>query len=219
VNAITPTVSPDQAIDINVSNLAMLRRLAELGMQLAELTAREALQEATAKPEQLNTESPRARGTDARLIFLRLWHGIHANIELETRLAAGIPPKAPRPRHEPAPPQTLAPTAEAPNPDEDPRRAPILHYFREGIDITQKKRKIPITHQQIEERVDAELAKDPNRCLPGNFLLLKICKSLDLPFYATRMPIDLLRPPRPLKPASTAAATAPLPENHALPAT
>jgi hypothetical protein len=76
---------------------------------------------------------------------------------------------------------------------EDPRRPLILRYFSEGIDLTRQKSKIATSRQIVENHIDAELAKDPEARLAGRDILLKICKSLDLPFYANRMHSDLLR--------------------------
>jgi hypothetical protein len=90
------------------------------------------------------------------------------------------------------PPERVAASAKPPD---DPRHPHILRYLRDAIDITHKKRKTPITHQDIENRITAELAKDPHHCLQGRVILLNVCKSLDLPFYANRMRPDLFRPP------------------------
>jgi len=174
----------------------MLQRFAELTMQLAEQVAREALEETTS-----NTEN-RPRRADPRLIFLRLSRTIRDTIILKIRLAAGLPPEVPRTRRNPAPPPApeaaQAPAIQAAAPPEDPRRPHIIRYFREAIDITRQKRKTPITHQHIEDRINTALANDPHRTLPGGTILRSICKSLELPFYASRMHTDLLRPPRPI---------------------
>jgi len=174
----------------------ILRRLVELSMQLAELTARQIQEEAAAKPEQAKAEPRRA---DPRLIYLRLDRAIRDTIALIKRIAAGDLPKAPRSPREPAPRAAAESAAKTVlDPHQDPRRPHILRYFSEGIDITQKRRKIPLTQQDIENHVTAELIKDSQQRLQGSSVLLRICKSLDLPFYATRMSPELLRPPRPL---------------------
>jgi hypothetical protein len=161
----------------------MLQELAELGMQLARLAVQQAQQD--------HATEPRPRRADRHLIFIRLSTTIRETIVLKTRLAAGILPPPPRPPREP---KTL-PT-EALNKPEDARRPLILRYFREGIDLTRQKSKIATSQQIIETHIDAELAKDPDHRLAGRDVLLKICKSLDLPFYANRMPGELLRPPQ-----------------------
>jgi hypothetical protein len=182
LNAILPKASP-QAPELNSRDLDMLQELAELGMQLARLAVQQAQQDPATEP--------RPRGADPRLIFLRLSSAIRETLALKTRLAAGILPPPPRPAREPK-----AQPNEAPQRLEDARRPLILRYFREGIDLTRQKSKIATSQQIVEAHIDAELAKDPDHRLPGRDILLKICKSLDLPFYANRMPSALLRPPQ-----------------------
>jgi hypothetical protein len=161
----------------------MLQELAELGMQLARLAVRQAQQEPA-------TASNTPKRSDPSLVFLRLSTAIRDTIILKTRLAAGILPAPPR---QPREAKTQPHPTETP---QDARRALILRYFREGIDLTRQKSKIATSQQIVETHIDAELAKDPEGRLPGRDILLKICKSLDLPFYANRLPSDLLRPPK-----------------------
>ncbi len=184
MNAILP-----QGAELNARDLDMLQELAELGMQLARLAVQQAQQDTA-------TEPLRPRRADPRLIFLRLSTAIRETLVLKTRLAAGILPPPPRP-----PRETKARPTDASHQPEDARRPLILRYFREGIDLTRQKSKIATSPQIIETHIDAELAKDPDHRLPGRDILLKICKSLDLPFYANRMPGDLLRPPQTRKAA------------------
>jgi hypothetical protein len=161
----------------------MLQELAELGMQLARLAVQQALHEPATEPH-------RPRRADPSLVFLRLSTAIRDTIILKIRLAAGILPAAPRPPREA---KTQPHPTEAP---QDARRALILRYFREGIDLTHQKSKIATSQQIVETHIDAELAKDPDARLPGRDIRHKICKSLDLPFYANRIHSDLLRPPQ-----------------------
>ncbi len=179
LNAILP-----KAPELNARDLDMLQELAELGMQLARLAVQEAHRDQA-------TEPPRPRRADPRLTFLRLSSAIRETIILKTRLAAGILPPPPRPPREP---KIQPRPIEAAEP-EDPRRPLILRYFHEGIDLTRQKSKIATSQKIVETHIDAELAKDPDHRLAGRDILLKICKSLDLPFYANRMHSDLLRPP------------------------
>jgi hypothetical protein len=184
LNAILPKACP-QALDLSARDLDMLQELAELGMQLAHLAVQQAQQDTA-------TEPLRPRRADPRLVFLRLATTIRETINLKTRLAAGILPPPPRePKTQPQP----QPRA-ASNTPQDPRRALILRYFREGIDLTRQKSKSATSQQVVEDHIDAELAKDPEARLPGRDILLKICKSLDLPFYASRIHSDLLRRPQ-----------------------
>jgi hypothetical protein len=190
LNAILSKACP-QALELtapglNAGYLDMLQELAELGMQLARLAVQQAQQEPA-------TEPPRPRRADPRLVFLRLSTAIRETIILRTRLAAGILPPTPRAPREP---KTHAQPIEATQQPEDARRALILRYFREGIDLTRQKSKIATSQKIVETHIDAELAKDPDHRLPGRDILLRICKSLDLPFYANRIPADLLRRPQ-----------------------
>ncbi len=178
MNAILP-----RAPELNPRDLGLLQELAELGMQLARLAVQQAQQD--------QVEPPRPRRPDRHLIFLRLSSAIRETLVLKTRLAAGILPPPPRAPREP----------KTPHQPDDARRPLILRYFREGIDLTHQKSKIATSPQIIETHIDAELAKDPDHRVPGRDMLLKICKSLDLPFYANRIPSDLLRPPQTRKAA------------------
>jgi hypothetical protein len=182
LNAILPNACP-QAPEFSARDLDMLQELAELGMQLARLAVQQAQQDQATAPST-------TRRADPSLVFLRLSTTIRDTIILKTRLAAGILPAQPR---QPREPKTQP--IEAAQQPQDPRRALILRYFREGIDLTRQKSKIATSQQIVETHIDAELAKDPEARRPGRDILLKICKSLDLPFYANRMHSDLLRPP------------------------
>jgi len=185
VNAILPTASR-QPPELTTRDLDMLQELAELGMILVRLAAQEAQKDQA-------TEPTRSRRADPMLIFLRLSTAIRETIILKTRLAAGTLPRAAR--------EPKTQNLQASHQPEDPRRPLILRYFREGIDLTSRKSKIATSQHIIETHIDAELAKDPQHRLPGRDILLKICKSLDLPFYATRMHNDLLHPPQTAKAA------------------
>jgi len=220
LNAIAPARTFQQAPEPVASDLGILQRLVELAMQLAELAARQAHEEAAPTPtptDQAANDPPRHRRTDPHIVFLRLRRAIQETIAFRNRLADGILGKpsreraphqqrerAPRPQREPAPPlqtepappPTPQPATLTPAAPQDPRRPHILRYFRDSIDITEKKRKTPITQAHIEDRVTAELASDPQQKIPGPALLLRICKSLDIPFYANRLPPDLFRPPK-----------------------
>jgi hypothetical protein len=74
--------------------LAMLHRLAEIGMQLAERAAAQALAEPLPRPEGV----PRSRrhGPDPSYVFVRLSRFVRETVALEARLAAGKLPRVPR---------------------------------------------------------------------------------------------------------------------------
>ncbi len=209
MNAIFPTASLQQAPELPtsepaVSDVEVLQRLIVLATQLAELAARQAQEEATSPPpEQAGKQPRRPAYADPKIVFLRLRRAIQDTIAFKNRLAAvkvfeaqcKSRVAAPRPKPEPAITAAAEPaTTQAPIPPTDPRRPHIARYFREGIDITEKRRKTPITFQDVDNAIDAELAKDPNHRLQGRYILLKVCKSLDLPFYANRLNRELFRP-------------------------
>jgi hypothetical protein len=91
VNAIPPD-------HVSANHIAMLQRLAELGMQLAERAAAEALQAPPAEPA-------KHRRPDPSLLFIRLSGMVRACITQQVRLAAGKLPAAARER--PATGQTV----------------------------------------------------------------------------------------------------------------
>jgi hypothetical protein len=76
----------------------MCRRLATLGMQLAEAAAARALAEA--EDEDPETRRPRARGPDPAIAFARYSTTVRQCITLETRILAG-PPQSKRSRKPP----------------------------------------------------------------------------------------------------------------------
>jgi len=203
LNAISPTPALQLPPEPATSDLDILQRLIVVASQLADLAARQANEEATPpQPDQAAKQPPRAGRADPKVIFLRLRRAIQETIAFRNRLAAGIltmasREPAPRPAREPAPHPPSQPAPITPEAPQDPRRPHILGYFRESNEINRKRRKNPITQAHIEERVTAELASDPQQKIPGHAILLRLCKSLDIPFYATRLPPDLFRPPRP----------------------
>jgi hypothetical protein len=216
LNAISPTACLLQAphppaTELPTTDIGILQRLIELSLQLADLALRQAFQEASSQEattpptEQATTEQatmkPRRAGrADSRQIFLRLRRAIMETIAFKNRLIAGMMVEElhtrrkamPRPTPEPA----SAP-APAPASREDPRRPHIARYFRESINLNERKRKIPITLQEVDTRIESELAKDPDYRLQGRSILLKVCKSLNLPFYPNRMSPELFRPAPP----------------------
>ncbi len=95
VNAMLPKPAPaTQATDRTERLLAMLQRLAEIGMQLAERAAGQAFAEPPPRPD----SAPRSRrqGPDPRYVFIRLSRFVRETIALEARLAAGIIPRSAR---------------------------------------------------------------------------------------------------------------------------
>jgi hypothetical protein len=172
-------------------------------MQLADLAFRQAheedkSQDTSEPPEQPAKPSRRAGRADSRQIFLRLRRAIMETIAFKNRLIAGLMLEEAHARRKAMPRPTPEPlSAPAERSPEDPRRPHIARYVRQVIGIAQKRRKSPITLQEVDTQIDAELAKDPKRRLQGRQIVLKLCKSLDLPFHANLMSRELFRPTPP----------------------
>jgi hypothetical protein len=116
VNAILPKAAPAQrAADRTENLLAMLQRLADIGMQLAERAAEQALAEPPPSAE--SASKSRRRGPDPRNVFIRLSRFVRDTIALEVRLAAGKLPRAPRSQAgSQAAPRAVNDVADAPQP-------------------------------------------------------------------------------------------------------
>ncbi len=203
MNAISPTASL-QAPDLPMTDIRVLERLIALSMQLADLAFRQAHQEDKAtdekaeSPEQPAKQPRRPGRADSRQIFLRLRRAIMETIAFKNRLIAGLLLEEAHARRKAAPRPTPEPlSAPAERSPEDPRRPHIVRYVRQVIGIAQKRRKTPITLQEVDTQIDAELAKDPNRRLQGRQIVLNLCKSLDIPFHANLMSRELFRPTPP----------------------
>jgi hypothetical protein len=155
-------------------HLAMLQKLAECGMQLAERAAAEALQEPAA-------DAPKRRRPDPNLLFIRLAAMVRACINQQARLAAGKIPAAPRK------------TAQTAN---DPRRHPISAFLHDAIEDSPKPKPARAEiHQAVEPLIDDYLALDPEKLRPGGEIAIEICKEFDIPYTVARMPDGLLIPP------------------------
>jgi hypothetical protein len=85
LKTISPTGISQGAEDRKAAHIAMLQRLAELGMQLAAHTAEEVLRH----PPTGGAGQIARAGADPRLMFARLSRGVRETLALKARIAAG----------------------------------------------------------------------------------------------------------------------------------
>ncbi len=151
------------------TNIAQLARLAELGMELAESTARHA-QRTLAEPEPaaeapdgpLPIELPRPKLSDPVKWFDRLARTVNACIKLQTQII-----------HQ----QTAAARRVA-----DPRRPILRRALRPFIHTVPDEPPFPPgpSLQEIDDAVDQELQADPDRLTPLTEILTLVCEDLGL---------------------------------------
>jgi hypothetical protein len=142
----------------------MLHRLAEIGMQLAERAAEEALAEPAHTPE--TATKSRRRGPDPRYVFIRLSRFVRDIIALECRLAAG---------------QLPSPQRKASRRGADPRIPAIRDVMKEVIDTSPHQPSIKAGfHNQLEDLIAQGIAADPDRRQGAESIVLAICEELGL---------------------------------------
>jgi hypothetical protein len=113
VNAIPepePQERSETAEERTARHLAMCRRLADLGMQMAEAAAEQALAQAE------NPDAPRPKGPDPSVTYVRLCASVRQSIALEAKILAG-PAKTRKTRKR-----------------YDPRRPILKRLFKEGTE-------------------------------------------------------------------------------------
>jgi hypothetical protein len=156
-----PQAQPEA--DPTARRLAMLQRLGDYGMRLAEQAAEEAL----AEPRPHNDDATkRRRGPDPRNVFLRLSRFVKDIIVLEARLSAGqIPP----------PPRKTARTAADP-------RVPAVHtLMNQIIETSPHAPSIKAGfHNQLNDLIAQNIAADPDRHHQAASIVADICDELGL---------------------------------------
>jgi hypothetical protein len=158
------TTSTHQEADPAARHLAMLQRLADFGMRLAERAAEEALAEPAQHTE--TAAKSRRRGPDPRYVFLRLSRFVRDIIVLEARLAAGKRPPAPR--------NTSRGSA-------DPRAPAIRNFMNEIIEASPLAPSIKAGfHNQLNDLIAQCIAADPDRHHPAASIVASICEELGL---------------------------------------
>jgi hypothetical protein len=161
------------------ADIAMLQRLAELGMQLAELAAARALVEA--QPENQASEPGRRPRTDPSLLFTRLARTVRDTIAQKVSLT---------PRTTPAESPAAAKTRK------DPRRPFIAAEFDRAV-ATSDYPKIdrPALRREIDDRLTEALAADPDCLVAGGEFVMTICKEFGLDFDIAQFADEVLVPP------------------------
>ncbi len=168
-------MSPAQPqADPTERQLAMLQRLADFGMRLAEQAAEEALAE---PPPPTESSPKRRRGPDPRYVFLRLSRFVRDIIALEIRLAAGKLPPLPR--------NTSRSSA-------DPRAPAIRTLMTDIIDSSPHCPSIKAGfHNQLEELITQAIAADPDRHHQPAGIVAGICEELGLATDTASLPDHL----------------------------
>ncbi len=160
------------------ADIAMLQRLAELAMQLAELTVASALKEA--QPESQAPE-PARRRPDPTLVFTRLARTVRDTIALKVKISASIAPA-----ESPAALKTR----------KDPRRPFIAAEFDRAV-ATSNYPKIdrPALRREMDDRLTEALAADPDCQVAGGEFVMTICNEFGLEFEVKEFADELLVPP------------------------
>lgn len=162
VNAMLPAIA-QQEPDPASRHLAMLQRMADFGMRLAEQAAEEALAD---PPHSETAAKPRRRGPDPRYVFLRLSRFVRDIIVLEARLAAGKLPPAPR--------TTSRSSA-------DPRASVVRQVMKCAIKTSPHAPSIKAGfHNQLEDLIAQAIATDPDRHHTTASIVASICEELGL---------------------------------------
>ncbi len=177
MNAIPPDrASLQQPADHTARMLVMLSRMAELGMQLAERAAADALQEPVA-------DAPKPRRPDPTLLFIRLSAMVRACINQHVRLSAGQLPTQPR------------------KINEDPRRHLISTVLHDAIEGSSKPKAVRAEiHAAVPPIIDEYLASDPEMLHAGAQIAIEICRQFDIP-YKDNLAAQLQTHPAPTAPS------------------
>jgi len=196
VNIISPSQT-QTAEQRTARHLRMCEEMAELGMDLARAAARQAAREAAAleaaaQHPQSGLPTPAQtrphKTTDPATLFTRLCSAVRQAIALEAKLA-NLP--APGRRSSLAAP-----------PIDDPRRAILRQVFHH---VTERNPNRQAIRRQTSERLDEELALDPEGNTHVGDLFTKICEDLAVEIDLATLPdalLDLLCPDDPNAPPS-----------------
>ncbi len=154
--------------------LAMVARLADLAMEIAEGAAVHA-KEAQKTPPEARTARP-----DPVLTFARISRCVKDTLVLEARFEAGILPPATREETE----------SES---DNDPRRPVIKNFILGLIEKTPQPKSIKAGfRQQLDPLITECLEDDLEQDHPPGAIVLDICQELGIPCTTAQMPDELL---------------------------
>ncbi|HEX4262342.1 MAG TPA: hypothetical protein VHY76_14690 [Acetobacteraceae bacterium] len=177
MNALPPRPIDPEAEARRARHLRQLQELAELGMAMARTVAQASLEpppEAAAADTKLAVPHPPGR-SDPGLVFARLAYAVRQTIALEARIAAGLDGSAPRRPPPPPPPP-------------DPRRALLRLALHDGARPGTDRATGTKFRREVEERIEDELADDPDGDLPFGDILGAICDDLGITLDLARQP-------------------------------
>jgi len=163
------------------ADIAMLQRLAELAMQLSELTVAAAIKEAQLETQAEAASAPTHRRPDQTLVFTRLARTVRDTIALKVKISATVVPA-----ESPAAAKTR----------KDPRRPFIDAEFDRAV-ATSDYPKIdrPALRREIDDRLTEALAADPDCLVAGGEFVMTICNEFGLDFEVKDFADELLVPP------------------------
>ncbi len=146
--------NPETTAERHARQQAQCRRLAELGMRLAELAAQRTEQVLAEQPPATEhpSEPPTPRAPHPASLFAHLSSAVRQAIKLEERIVTG------------------AIRAQA-----DPRRATLRIAIREATQDRSGRRRL---REEADELLETELALDPDGTTPLPDLLATICEDL-----------------------------------------
>lgn len=165
-------VPPGPAAELRACRLAMLDRLAVLNMEAAEIAA----------------EQIRSRNVDTtenpHLALTRATRAVTHVIAIENRLIHG----------EPAPRAPSRVPAKA-----DPRRLPLRQTLHEAVQAEPDRAARNQLRRMIDDRIDEELAADPDCEIPINEALMTIADDLGIRIDVSQLSDEMLgMPPCPV---------------------
>jgi hypothetical protein len=182
VNAVTPIswpapdFAPETEAERRARQLADLREISALGMQLARAAAAQAL-----APEPSDPEQPAP--PDPNLAFARVTNAVRQAIALETRIAAG----------------TLARSADHPTDRStqtpDPRRPKLRQTLHKLADAEPERAARAQLRRDIDDRIEDELQADPDAEIPIADILIAIGDDLGLRIDLSQLPYEYLVTP------------------------
>jgi hypothetical protein len=157
------------------ADIAILQRLAEIAMQMVELTAARALQEAQADPETAKPGRPRA---DPFTLFTRLAKTVRDTIALKAKIAGAV---------------TAPESPAAAKTRKDPRRPFIAAELEKAVKTSDYPAiDRPALKREIDARLTDALAADPDCEVRGGEFVMTICDEFGLAYDIAQFPDELL---------------------------
>ena len=161
---------PEDPAERKARHLAMLRDLAELGMNLARKAAEKADEDLERDDTQAQPGKP-----DHNLTFNRHARAVRDTIALESRIASDTPSRR-------APPYRPAASS-------DPRRPLLRRALHQAAHAEPDRAQLC---RAIDERIEQELLADPAQDTPAGSVLAAISRHLDLSIDPSKLSDELL---------------------------